>query len=99
MSAKRVDANQKEIVAALRAVGARVRHTHMVGGGFPDICVKFRWRIYLLEIKDGAKAPSARKLTSAEEKFFGEWAGSNVYVVESVEAALAVIGANEYKTS
>lgn len=32
----RVDANQSEVVAALRAVGATVQHLHMVGGGCPD---------------------------------------------------------------
>ncbi len=37
--AKRVDANQKVVVAALRRVGASVTTTHEVSKGFPDIAV------------------------------------------------------------
>lgn len=35
----RVDANQSEIVARVRENGGEVMHTHMVGGGAPDIIV------------------------------------------------------------
>ena len=88
----RVDANQPEIVAALRAAGATVQHLHEVGRGCPDILVGFRNDNYLIEIKDGSKPPSARQLTPKEQEWHQEWRGY-VTVVESAEDALAVIGA------
>jgi hypothetical protein len=98
MSAKRVDANQKEIVAALRKVGASVAHTHMVGQGFPDLVCGYRGQDWLFEIKDGSKPPSARKLTPAEHKFNLDWRGGQIHIVTSVDDALRVIGAAEYRT-
>jgi hypothetical protein len=47
----------------------------------------------LFEVKDGDKPPSARKLTTAEQKFFDEWTGGVCIVVESVEDALEVLEA------
>jgi len=88
----RVDANQAAIVGALRAVGATVTVTARLGEGFPDLAVGFRGVTYLLEVKDGAKRPSERKLTEAEADWHASWRGQ-VAVVESVEDALAVIGA------
>lgn len=90
--AARIDDNQPEIVAALRAVGATVTPTHTAGAGFPDLCVGFRGQNYLLEIKDGTKIPSKRKLTSDQVEWHGAWRGQ-VAVVESVDEALAAIGA------
>lgn len=48
---KRVDANQRSIVADLRAIGATVEDLHEVGDGCPDIAVGFRGQNYLFEIK------------------------------------------------
>lgn len=42
--AARTDANQVEIVSALRAIGCSVSDTSGVGGGFPDLAVGFRKR-------------------------------------------------------
>jgi hypothetical protein len=39
--AAKVDNNQKTLVAAFRGMGASVRHTHMIGDGFPDIAVGY----------------------------------------------------------
>lgn len=86
-----VDANQGEIVAALRKVGALVADTSMVGNGFPDIVVRHRGRIFLIEIKNPAVRACDRKLTPAEEVFHKLWVG-HVHIVESVEQALAVLG-------
>ena len=58
-----VDANQSEIVAALRKAGVTVTPLHQVGGGCPDLLCGFRGVNTLLEVKDHAKPPSARKLT------------------------------------
>lgn len=76
MRAKRVDANQKQIVAALRKIpGVTVHLTHMVADGFPDIVVGYKGRNYLFEIKDGSKPPSAQKLTPDEQVFHDTWKG------------------------
>lgn len=89
--AARVDANQAEIVAALRKAGAKVEHMHAMGGGFPDLLVMWRGVLTLLEVKDGNKPPSARKLTPDQVKWHAEWKEC-VFVVESVEQALEAIG-------
>jgi hypothetical protein len=90
--ANKIDANQNDIVAALRKAGATVRIISQ-GEGIPDLLVGFRGETALLEVKDGDKPPSARKLTTAEQKFFDEWTGGVCIVVESVEDALEVLEA------
>lgn len=88
---KRVDANQPEIVEALRRAGCEVLHLHMVGHGCPDILVGRHGVNYLLEIKDGAKPPSKRVLTEDEVKWHGKW-GGQVSVIASIEEAYRVVG-------
>ncbi len=88
--AARVDANQDQIVSALRACGAYVRIVTQ-GEGLPDLLVGYRGHTLLLEVKDGRKVPSARKLTEAEEKFFMEWTGGLLAKVDSVEEALDIL--------
>lgn len=86
--ARQVDANQVEVVACLRALGAQVAHTHTVGAGFPDLVVHFKGTVYLMEVKDGWKVPSARKLTPAELAFA---ASMPVFLVECAEDAAEVL--------
>ena len=90
MYAKRIDANQNSIVKALRAKGATVRVVSQ-GDGLPDLLVGYKGETALLEVKDGDKPPSARTLTNAEEKFFTEWTGGLLVIVNSVEEALDVL--------
>lgn len=90
--AAKVDTNQAEIVEALRRAGASVFPTHTVGRGFVDLVCGFRGENYLIEIKDGSRPPSKRKLTTDEREFHQTWRGS-VHVVESVDQALQLIGA------
>lgn len=90
--AKRVDENQTAIVRALRDVGATVLHTHAIGQGCPDILVGWRGLNYFLEIKDGNKPPSARRLTSDEHDWQIQWRGQ-VATVTNVDEALKAIGA------
>ena len=90
--AARTDANQADIVKALLDIGASVQILAAVGQGFPDLLVGLAGRNFLLEVKDGSKPPSKRKLTPAEAEWHAEWRGQ-VCVVESVEAALEIIGA------
>ena len=89
---KRVDSNQPAIVKALRAVGATVVHVHEVGHGFGDILVGRNGINYLMEIKDGDKPPSKRKLTP-DEQIFHQWWRGQVEIVNSPAEALLVIGA------
>lgn len=87
----RVDANQREIVQALRSVGASVKSLAGVGNDFPDIVVGFRNLNFLFEIKDGSKAPSMRKLRPGQRLFQATWQGQ-IAVIKSVDEALYVIG-------
>lgn len=91
MRARKVDDNQPEIVAALRKAGCKVYVSSSFGEGFPDLIVGYAGVIRLLEVKDGDKPPSARKLTKPQEAFFKEWEGLPVYVVESPKQALDIV--------
>ena len=87
--AAKVDRNQAEIVQALRDIGARVKTTHMIGGGFPDLVVEYRRTVWLLEVKDGTKSPSRRRLTPDEERFHALW--DCAVVVKSVDEAIMLL--------
>lgn len=91
MKAARTDSNQAEIVAALRRAGASVAITSSLGGGFPDLVAGLNGKTYLLEVKDGTKPPSKRRLTPAESRFHASWLG-HVCVVETEDEALAAVG-------
>ena len=94
--AARIDANQNEIVAALRGIpGCKVAITSALGHGFPDIVVGWMSNNYLIEIKDSDKPPSKRRLTPDEKKFHEQWAGQ-IDIAETFEDCLRIIGvANE----
>lgn len=77
------DPNQKEIVAALRAVGATVD----IIGDPVDLLVGWRGENLLMEVKRDAKA----KLQPSQVAFIGSWRGQ-VARVNSVAEALAVLG-------
>jgi hypothetical protein len=84
------DDNQREIERALIALGASVTDTSTIGCGFVDLVVGFRGQNFLLEIKDGAKVPSKRKLTDDETTWHLLWRGQ-AHIVESVRDALDVV--------
>lgn len=88
--AARTDRNQIHIVEALRDAGAVVQSLATVGQGCPDLLVGFRGSLYLLEVKDGAKPPSARKLTPAQEEWRKRWPGYAHVVGNALEALVAV---------
>lgn len=90
--AARVDANQASVVKALRKCGARVVSLAAIGNGCPDLLVGFRSEWHVLEVKDGSKAPSARKLTPLEADFINS-CPAPVYVVCDEIQALKAIGA------
>lgn len=87
----KVDANQREIVEALRSIGATVQHLHAVAKGCPDLLVGRGGVNYLLEVKDGNKPPSARKLTADQIEWHNIWQG-NAAVVSTIDEAIAAVG-------
>jgi hypothetical protein len=80
-TAARIDTNMQEIVRDLRACGASVTPTHMVGRGFPDLVVGWRGGTYLLEVKVGNA-----KLTPAEMRWHRDWRGQVMIVRTSQQA-------------
>lgn len=91
---KRIDANQPEIVKALRKVGAAWIPT----SGDPSIgfdgLVIHRGKVYIVEIKNGRLTRSARKLTDTESKRKAqvEAGGVPYWVIEDEEDALTMLG-------
>lgn len=84
MRAKRVDANQEQVISALKAAGAYV---YVIG--LPvDLLVGYKGHTFLVEVKDGPR----KRLTALQEEFFSEWTGSTLCRVDSSEAALRMIG-------
>jgi hypothetical protein len=95
--AAKVDDNHNDIVDALREAHCLVVSLAAVGKGVPDLLVcspyfSIHESLLLLEVKDGSKPPSARRLTKDEEAFRA--AGWPVVVVTSVEEALKAVGAD-----
>lgn len=89
----KVDDNQPQIVKALRDHGVFVQPIHTIGKGVPDLLCAYRGLWYVLEVKDGAKRPSARKLTPDEAAWIQAIAGrAPVHVVESLDQALQAVG-------
>ena len=89
--AAKVDRNQAEIVEALRRIGCSVQLLHTVGGGCPDLAVGKSGRTVFLEVKDGTKPPSARRLTDEQMIWHGSWTGGPVAVVCDVESAIRAV--------
>lgn len=87
---KRVDANQPELVAVMRRLGCSWRSTHEIPGALDGI-IGVAGIDQRIEIKDGKKPPSARRLTDAEQDEFDTWRGRPPRVVESVEQLIVLI--------
>ena len=88
--AARVDANHAAIVAALHKIGASVLDLSSVGQGAPDLICGYQGRNWLIECKDGAKVPSARKLTQAQIKFKATWRGHWAVALGPLDAVMIV---------
>ena len=87
--AARVDANQPEIVDALRKAGASV----WIIGLPVDLLVGFRGKTMLMEVKTmtGKRAPKAAKHTQLQKDFMLDWGGGAVSTVTDVEGALRAL--------
>ncbi len=82
--AARVDANQDQIVVALRAAGASVWIISLP----VDLLVGYKGHTFLVEIKTDAK----KRLTALQQDFFESWGGSTLAKIDSPDAALRMIG-------
>lgn len=83
----KTDANQKDVISALRKMGCTVESLHRVGGGVPDLLVGFRGKNYLFEVK-----VEGGKLNDTQHAWISSWRGS-VYIVRSVDDAVGLINA------
>jgi hypothetical protein len=81
--AARVDANQEQIVSALRAAGAYV----WIIGLPVDLLVGYKDHTFLVEIKTDSK----KRLTKLQTDFFENWCGGTLCRIDSPEAALRMI--------
>lgn len=86
----KTDANQSEIVKALRAIGCTVQSLAAVGNGCPDILCARNGKNYLLEIKNGDLSPSEQRLTPQEEIWLHDWKAPVAVVHDVREAMIAV---------
>jgi len=82
--AARVDANQAEIVKALRDAGAYV----WIIGLPVDLLVGYKNHTFLVEVKSTSK----KRLTALQADFFENWCGGTLARIDSPEAALRMIG-------
>lgn len=87
--AAKVDANQTQIVEALRAAGATVQSLASVGDGVPDLLVSRAQRVWCIEVK-GPKGT----LTPDQIEWIGQWQAP-VHIVRTADDALRVIGVIE----
>jgi Holliday junction resolvase len=88
MTYARIDTNHKEIVAALREVGATVVSLASMKHGCPDLLVGYQNETLLMEIKKDSKA----KFTPDQLEFMAKWKGGAVSRVDSVDAAIRALG-------
>ena len=82
--AARIDANQAQIVSALRAAGAYVWIISLP----VDLLVGYEGHTFLVEVKTDSK----KRLTALQGDFFNNWSGSTLARIDSPDAALRMIG-------
>jgi hypothetical protein len=87
--AARIDGNQAEIVAAMRAAGASV----WIIGLPVDLLVGAHGKTIPVEVKTmtGKKAPRAKEHTPLQQAFMADWRGGPVATVCDVDSALRLV--------
>lgn len=73
--ASKVDDNHKDVVARFRFLGFSVQSLAGVGDDCPDLLVARNMRTAVVEVKDGAKVPSKRRMSPGQLKWAEEWKG------------------------
>lgn len=97
MYGRRRDANERQIIDALRAVGATV--CQLDGNGLPDLLVGYRGRTLLLEVKqEHGKAKVGGKKTAdgllpSQRAWHAAWCGQVPVIVTTPKEALVAISA------
>jgi hypothetical protein len=91
--AARKDDNHQVIVKAFRGLGWSVLDTAQLKNCVDLVVAKDGYTV-MVEVKDGAKPPSARKLTVGELKFKQSWNGPYFLVlsVDDVELLNSIAG-------
>lgn len=85
---RRTDRNHAEVMRDLRRLGYRVEDLSQLGGGVPDLLIGTQCRrLALVEVKDGRKPPSERKLTSSQVQWHLTWTRWPVFVALSAADA------------
>lgn len=82
--AARVDANQDQIVSALRAAGAVV----WIIGLPVDLLVGYKGHTFLVEVKNDPR----KRLTALQADFFESWGGGTLARIDGPDGALRMIG-------
>ena len=88
--AAKVDDNQADIVRTFRSLGCTVMPLHTVGRGCPDLLVGISGETHLVEVKDGSKPPSARRLTPDQVSFHEGWKGHPIHIVNNIGEAISL---------
>ena len=74
----KTDANQSDIVKAIRKAGGSVQILAAVGAGCPDLLVGWKGLNILLEIKS-----EKGKLTPDQQVWWREWLGGRPFIIRS----------------
>lgn len=88
MRAKRKDANHNEVADQVEKAGWSIFDTSGLGFGFPDLLVGKPGFCVPIEIKDGSKPPSKRKLTQKEQDFKDNWSGPYIEAISGEDAVM-----------
>ena len=80
---KKRDANEKQLVEDLRALGMRVKREVWRLHNPVDLLIGWRGRTLLVEVKD-----THGRLTSLQEDFIRDWQGGAVIVAQNVDDIL-----------
>lgn len=86
----RTDSNQSEIIKLFKAAGYSVQSLAQLGNGVPDLLLGRNGVNHLVEIKDGDRPPSERRLTADQKRWIQRWKG-RVYVITSKEDAIRMM--------
>ncbi len=85
----RRDANQPEIVGVFESLDCSVLDVSVAPCGF-DLIVGYKTQAIAVEVKDGSKPPSARKLTQNEFSAHLNWRGPKAIITTNAEAVALV---------
>lgn len=82
--ARKVDDNHTAVVERFEALGFAVQSLAAIGNGCPDLLVSRGQKTACVEVKDGAKVPSARRVNDGQRAWWSRWKGK-VFLVEKLD--------------